>query len=281
MKISFIESGYCVHPEFFLTFSFRDLNKISKFPNTVVLIDHPSKGKILFDTGYSSHFFDATASYPERIYRDLTPVTLGEGQSAARKLKLMGIDSTEINYIILSHFHADHVSGILDFPRAKFIFIDQAYKEVKHLNRLFRLKAGFLQSLIPSDFESRSLPLNLHQSPSDNTILEPFTWKVDIFGDGSIFGVSLPGHVAGHMGIYLETNNGKFLFAGDSCWYREEYLGLKKLGFGANFVIQDRKCYDDTLARILRFSDLNSSVQIIPCHCGFSHSQLPQALHRV
>lgn len=281
MKISFIESGYCVHPEFFLTFSFRDLNKISKFPNTVVLIDHPSKGKILFDTGYSNHFFDATASYPEKLYRDLTPVTLGEGQSAAQKLKMMGIDPSEINYIILSHFHADHVSGILDFPRAKFIFIDQAYKEVENLRRLLRLKAGFLKSLMPSDFESRSSPLNLHQRPSDIRMLEPFTWKVDIFGDGSVFGVSLPGHVVGHMGIYLETDSGKFLFAGDSCWYREEYLGHKKLGLGANFVIQDRKCYDDTLTRILRFSDLNSSVKIIPCHCGFSHSHLPNSIHRV
>ena len=274
MKISFLESGYCVHPEFFLTLSLKDLNKVSKFPNTVLLIEHPSKGKILFDSGYSEHFFDATSSFPEMLYKMLAPVTLGEGQSAVHRLQALGIAPDEITYIILSHFHADHISGLLDFPRAKFIFLDQAYKAVDSLSRIGRLKAGFLQSLIPMDFSARAMAINMNQSASDIGFLEPFTQKVDIFGDGSIYGVSLPGHASGHMGIYLETTQGKFLFVADACWYKDEFLGSKKLGFGANFVIQDRPVYDDTLKRIMQFSDKNSSVQIIPCHCGFTHQEL-------
>ena len=39
-------------------------------------IDHPTQGKILYDTGYTWRFLDATQRFPQRIYAKLTQVSI-------------------------------------------------------------------------------------------------------------------------------------------------------------------------------------------------------------
>ena len=39
-------------------------------------IDHPTQGKILYDTGYTWRFLDATKRFPQRIYAELTKVSI-------------------------------------------------------------------------------------------------------------------------------------------------------------------------------------------------------------
>ncbi len=280
MKVSFLESGYCVHPESLLFHSLNSWNRITRFPNTVVLIEHPTKGKILFDTGYSPHFFEATRRFPEKPYRMLAPVTLKNNDNTLAKLGEIGIRADEIDYIILSHFHADHVAGIHDFPKAKFIFIDEAYKHVASLSRLQGLKSGFLKALIPENFASRGTSIPLSQMVSPVLPLAPFDQTFDVFGDGSIIGVSLPGHVLGHWGIYVESEQGKYFFIADTCWDEEEYLEGKSLGRVANLVIHDRSSYDSTLDRMNKFHQNHPDVQIIPCHCMKSHRKAGNILPR-
>ena len=74
MKIKFYQAGFCTHPDFVVTgkFSF----KLREFPMTCALIQHPTKGNILFDVGYNHNFFTATSSFPYLLYRCITPVQI-------------------------------------------------------------------------------------------------------------------------------------------------------------------------------------------------------------
>jgi hypothetical protein len=87
------------------------------FPAFFAYIHHPVLGNILFDTGYSEHFFSATKGFPNRIYRLVTPVLFSAENSAKAQLK--------------KQFHA--------YPR------------------LIAFSKGYLKELLPEDFIQRSI----------------------------------------------------------------------------------------------------------------------------
>ena len=69
-------------------------------------IDHPTQGKILYDTGYTWRFLDATKRFPQRIYAELTKVSILPEEEAHRQ-----VDPSQVKHLICSHIHADHVGG--------------------------------------------------------------------------------------------------------------------------------------------------------------------------
>src|SRR6266513_15890 len=78
-----------------------------------VLVRHP-KATFLYDTGLSS---DISAFVADRSL--LFRKTLGNFQfekSLSSHLKSMGMESTDLDFALLSHLHWDHVSGIPDIP---------------------------------------------------------------------------------------------------------------------------------------------------------------------
>ncbi len=78
---------------------------------------------MLFDTGYSRRFFDATAAFPASLYRWVTPVKFDPRKALVTQLRELGVQTEEIAAIVLSHFHADHVAGVLDFPGVKVLLL--------------------------------------------------------------------------------------------------------------------------------------------------------------
>src|SRR5690242_405950 len=86
-----LEAGFCRHPEIS---SRRDGRwRSCEFPALVFLLRHPGQGYVLFDTGYSGHFFAATRPFPERLYTCVTPVTLPPGGSVREQLAARGIEA--------------------------------------------------------------------------------------------------------------------------------------------------------------------------------------------
>ncbi|MGL1904360.1 MAG: MBL fold metallo-hydrolase [Fibrobacterales bacterium] len=274
MDIKFIEAGYCTHPEFIVKKggSFKP----SIFPSTVALINHPSKGYILFDTGYSHNFYTATAHFPEKLYALLTPVYVTPEATAAYQLKLHGIDPEDIKHVIISHFHADHVAGIRDFPSAQYHFIDEAYRNVVTLNRFAQVKNGFLKDLLPENFEKRAHAISKSEQIDCGSLIDPITSGWDIFNDGSIIGVSLPGHVPGHMGLFLSASDADYLLISDACWIEDQFKRLSKIHPLAYLIIHDKSLYLDTIKKLHTLHLRSKNLNIIPCHCSSTHSNLPR-----
>lgn len=265
VKFKLLEGGYCTHKEKMVIKGGK--NETVKFPSMFGVIAHEKHGIILYDTGYTERFYTETKSFPSIIYAKITPVFVKEEDTAVYKLKKLGIEPEDVTYIIISHFHADHIAALNDFPNAKFIYMKDGYEKVKNLKKIGALRAGFLKGLLPEDFESRSILLDEDSYKFQVDPIAPFDYTFDFFGDGTIKLIPLRGHYKGHLGAVITSDNSKYFLIADSCWlsksFKENILPNKM----ANLIMENSTDYRFTLQKIHAFYKANPDINIIPSHC--------------
>lgn len=266
--IKFLDGGYCTHLERMVITDGRF--KTVKFPSIFNLIQHPERGNILFDTGYSTHFFEACEKYPQKLYAKITPVHLTESDLAISKLKTYGVKSEEVNYIILSHFHADHIAAIKDFPKARFIYLASAYDYVSKRKGFNAVRKGILHDLLPRDFVARSEVIDERKEVVTNEIPlnDCFSKVFDIFGDKSIYAVDLPGHMRGQMGLFLRDHKEEHFLIADACWLSRSYRDMTFPSKLTMSIMDNPKQYKDTLYKIHQVYNSYPEINIAPSHCG-------------
>lgn len=227
--------------------------RVDSYPAGFALFHHSSQGWTLFDTGYSEQFFEATHHFPYRLYRWATPVRFQPEQSARAQIESRSLKVSDIKTIILSHLHADHIAGLVDFPEAKIICSQDGYENLSHLKGISAVRGGFLPKLMPNDF------------------LERTQWienKPDIWGDGSIKMIPMPGHAPGQYGAHLQTNTGEKLLCADTCWQSRSYRDLVDLpAFTHALLTHDTAAFRDSLQSLHFFSREHPQVKIYPSHC--------------
>jgi glyoxylase-like metal-dependent hydrolase (beta-lactamase superfamily II) len=186
-------------------------------PSLVGVIRHPHAGVILYDTGYTPRFFTETARFPASVYARLTPACCAPADTAAAQLRRAGIDPGDVSLILISHFHADHVGGLRDFPAARFLYF-RAALDPRWGGRgtLRAVRHGFLPGLLPADFAARS-------DFADDRPAVPLPLDApglglgrDLLGDGSLLAVDLSGHVPGQLGLLLHPSRPPESLAGSS-----------------------------------------------------------------
>lgn len=265
VQLQLLKGGHCTHKEKMVWR--KGQSKTVAFPSMFALIEHPTEGPILFDTGYSEAFFSATQRFPERLYRLLTPVNLRDSESARAQLQARGYKAEDVKWILISHFHGDHIAGLRDFPRARMVFLSSGYDYVRPLQGFRATRIGYLPALLPEDFESRALPLSLNSKQLMQNPPEPFALAYDLFRDGSILLIPLEGHFCGQMGALVQTAAGQVFLIADACWYRESFEKLEMPHPVAMRIMYKAKEYREDLIRIQRFAQLNPQTPVIPSHC--------------
>jgi glyoxylase-like metal-dependent hydrolase (beta-lactamase superfamily II) len=240
------------------------------FPALCGLIRHPSVGWILYDTGYAEHFFQATDSLPERLYRQALPVDLPPSEVLTKQLKHFGITPADIALVIISHYHGDHIAGLRDFPNARFIALRADTNQLKKLqeHRLRATLKGQLHSLLPSNFFNRLDDADACHTVVLPTWMQPFSTGLDLLGDGHLLGVRLPGHSEGQLGLFMPDVDGRPVFlVADACWSlpacREGRLPSRL----TVFVSADRQRFKQTFFGLQRLAQHESAIALLPSHC--------------
>jgi glyoxylase-like metal-dependent hydrolase (beta-lactamase superfamily II) len=259
------EAGYCTHPE---VATIRDGTlHACEFPALVARLDHPQHGTLVFDTGYSRHFFRATARFPECLYRRVTPVHLEADGSLAAQLERDGIRAGEVAWVVLSHLHGDHVGGLGDFPNARVALARAAHDDQRGRTRVGALRKGLLPELLDASALSRAvffedLPARVLEAPFDR-----FGTSFDVLGDGSVWAVPLPGHAAGHFGLLFHDAQGPVFLIADASWCSR---GIREAVPPPAFVtgwLGDTAAYLRTLAHLHALTVVAPHVRVVPAHC--------------
>lgn len=267
LKFDLLKVGQCQHPEC-VAMRGGGRNAID-FPALVGLIEHPQRGLMLYDTGYSRHFWDATRRFPECLYRLVTPVTLPPEEELLGQLESRGIAASDIEVIFISHFHADHVAGLRDFPKARFIATEAERRLCETKGRIGRLRRAYLRDLLPEDLEVRlSFAEQSHPAELPESWL-PFATGYDLLGDGSVLSIALPGHAASQLGLAFQVENGaEVFFVGDACWKIEGLAEDRRPSRLAYQLFHDRAAYDASFSRLRELHGSSRAPIIIPSHCS-------------
>jgi glyoxylase-like metal-dependent hydrolase (beta-lactamase superfamily II) len=246
LSVNFYASGYCKAHTFIVNRQIG-FGKTS-FYAVWALINIPNVGYTLFDTGYSLYFQSATCDFPQRLYRWATPVYVEPEKTAKAILEKQGIKSEEIKYIIISHFHADHIAGMKDFPAAKFLCSKSAYDEVKTVHGISAVSKGILHKLLPDDFDLR---VSMIEDVADRVFVNDYGMTTfELFGmSTALTFILLQGHAKGMLGFIFQNDNDTVLYGTDASWsydtYSQDILPLKivKLFFDSweDFIASQRK----------------------------------------
>lgn len=236
--------GHCTHPECVVVRggAFRS----REFPARAWLIESAGR-RILWDTGYAPHFFtQATGIY--RLYAAVTPVHLEDAESLDVQLHGAGIPKESIDTVVLSHFHADHVAGVVDFPQAALLASQDAWDSIEGVTGLKALLRAHIPGLVPEQAMSRAQVLECVPHVVLPEELRPFERGWEIAPD--VIGVELPGHARGHIGAFVRTDAGWELLASDAAWDPIAYKSLRGPSALAFLIQDDKKEYFETLRKL-------------------------------
>jgi glyoxylase-like metal-dependent hydrolase (beta-lactamase superfamily II) len=261
-RVSFFNSGYC-----------RQLGYLAgrrswgptRFYGVFVYLEHPEHGRALVDTGYAPEFWEATRSFPERLYRWATPANLDPLGDAAAILRRRGIEPETIDRIFVSHFHGDHIAGLRRFPGARFVYRRAAYEALLGVSTWRQVRQAFLAKLLPADFTARGLPIDEGLFAPGSGPLAEFR-VVDYWGDGDLLLVDLPGHAVGHTGYLIRGPDGYVFYIVDASWDVEALLARRPISRLVRGVQHDYAAYAATQDRLRRLA-AQVDYRLPACHC--------------
>jgi N-acyl homoserine lactone hydrolase len=164
-------------------------------PVSCVLLRH-AQGNVLFDTGcHPDTAVDATGRWGA-MAKAMMPLS-GPEDNVVSQLATLGLVPDNIDVVVNSHLHADHCGCNGFFKRATFFC---HYKELEAAQGPDAVQQGY----IPADWE--------HPMPT-----EAIDGEHDVFGDGRLVLVPLPGHTPGSLGaVATLSRDGSFLLAADA-----------------------------------------------------------------
>lgn len=164
-------------------------------PVSCILLRH-SQGNVLFDTGCHPAVAENAEAHWGGLAKIMTPVMKPDDNVIAA-LAGVGFTCDDIDVVLCSHLHADHCGCNTFFKRATFVI---HAKEVAAARAADAEAAGYLAS----EWEQPA-PIDMIDG------------ERDLFGDGRIVLIPLPGHTPGTTGALVALDkSGAFFLASDT-----------------------------------------------------------------
>lgn len=263
LTIELFYTGFCLAHE---SIAIRKGKKKNiRFHANCALIQHPEKGNLLFDTGYSTRFYSATEKWPDKIQALATPATIAESWSVVAQLAEKGIKVEEIEYLIISHYHADHICGLKDFEKSQFYSSKAAFDQINSLNGFAAVRRGLVKNLLPEDLSDR---LHYVEGLKKVSRDDHFAYHYDFFGDGSIRIVELPGHARGQIGLILNEGGENHVFlVADGFWLKRSIEKNILPSSLTRLFFDDWKAYKESFEKIRQYGLKYPNCTLISCHC--------------
>ena len=193
MKLYCIQVGAFRLPRGFVAARCENADIPTDMPIYAYLIEHPTKGLILVDTGQNYDLRDANT-------------IMDSEDSIIHRLCSLGYTTDDVGYIVMSHLHLDHSGYMNEFPNSTFI-----------------VRKEELRSAWWPDASEGGYVFDTYDKTRRYKYIEPEDEEeLDLFMDGSIILIDTRGHSRGHQSVILDLpKTGKTILACDAAPLRE------------------------------------------------------------
>lgn len=168
---------------------------------------HPTRGLFIVDTGVEH----ALAADPERAAVRGVVAKLAKVDTIKVNIDLktwLSRQGQPLSGVFLTHMHLDHILGMPDVPRGTPVFTGPGEAR----------SGGFLnvatRPITDREFAGH-VAIGEWQFREDPQ--QRFAGVLDVFGDGSLWALHVPGHTPGSTAYLARTPKGPVLMAGDAC----------------------------------------------------------------
>jgi N-acyl homoserine lactone hydrolase len=171
-----------------------------ELPVLSALLRH-GEANVLFDTGCHPTVAEDAEGRWGGLAKLMTPI-MQPGEHVLTGLAGLGLSPDDIDLVINSHLHPDHCGCNAFFRKATFLI---------HAEELAAARApdGEASGYLDADWD-QPMPI------------EAINGERDVFADGRIVLIPLPGHTPGSIGALARLDrSGSFLLAGDTVSLRE------------------------------------------------------------
>ncbi len=178
-------------------------------PVSCYLIEHPVHGLILVDTGWSrtmspNGVYDRKAqirSLGSPLLYLTNQGVVEKGQAIDEQLRARGIDIKQLSAVLLTHLDCDHANGLDGVSDAQQILVSRAELEQSQkrgiTNRVrYQRRWWSMVKLTAFDWNGTEGPVGK---------------SYDVFGDGSVVMVNIPGHCDGLCAVKVSNKDGKYV----------------------------------------------------------------------
>jgi N-acyl homoserine lactone hydrolase len=265
IEVSFLRCGSVDIPELIAVRGALSLAPCT-IAHSAVLIRHP-RATFLYDTGLCTDI-SLYLAHRSLFFRKTLANFVFE-QSLRHQLRQHGLAPSDLSFALLSHLHWDHVSGVPDLPGLPLRVNRVEYEAARY--GLFEQEHGLVRDLLGNN------PVQLFDCNGPTYV--GFRSSYDLFGDGSIVLVPLPGHTAGNTGMFINRSNGCRVFLlGDAVWVAANYQRPTTMHpFIWSRVTSDDATARQTLLQLSSFANQHPDIPLIAMHDAALQEAFTQA----